>query len=478
MVVASFLAFLGLFVVIGLFSLKQSRRTSIDYLLAGHNMQPWLVALSAVATNNSGYMFIGMIGFTYSTGLSSVWMAIGWVLGDFVASMLIHRPVREMTERHGVHTYGGLLSHWHDTNYTVLRFIVGIITLLFLVTYAAAQLSAGSKALHVLFGWEDYIGAVIGAAIVLIYSFAGGIRASIWTDAAQSVVMIVSMTLMLYITIDNLGGLNGVVQQLEQVDKNYLALLPPESGYGALLGGLGFVLGWFFAGYGVAGQPHIMVRFMTMDRPQDIGRVRLYYYSWFTLFYGMTIGVGLAARVLLPEVENFDAELALPTLAQQLLPQALVGMVLAGIFAATISTADSLILSCSASLTRDFHDQKVDHYLITKGGTVVVSLLALGIALVSDKSVFALVLDAWGVLGAGFAPLLTVYALGRRPSQVLAIAMLLGGVIVFYLWPLLLPGLIYATAPGMLAGLIIYVIGSRLGMEQPLADGVAEQGSI
>lgn len=478
MVIASFLAFLALFVVIGLFSLKQSRRTSIDYLLAGHNMQPWLVALSAVATNNSGYMFIGMIGFTYSTGLSSVWMAIGWVLGDFVASMLIHRPVREMTERHGVHTYGGLLSHWHDTNYTVLRFIVGIITLLFLVTYAAAQLSAGSKALHVLFGWEDYIGAVIGAAIVLIYSFAGGIRASIWTDAAQSVVMIVSMTLMLYITVDNLGGLNGVVQQLEQVDNNYLALLPPESGYGALLGGLGFVLGWFFAGYGVAGQPHIMVRFMTMDRPQDIGKVRLYYYSWFTLFYGMTIGVGLAARVLLPEVENFDAELALPTLAQQLLPQALVGMVLAGIFAATISTADSLILSCSASLTRDFHDQKVDHYLITKGGTVVVSLLALGIALVSDKSVFALVLDAWGVLGAGFAPLLTVYALGRRPSQVLAIAMLLGGVIVFYLWPLLLPGLIYATAPGMLAGLIIYVIGSRLGMEQPLADGVPEQGSI
>ncbi len=478
MVVASFLAFLGLFVIIGLFSLKQSRHTSVDYLLAGHNMQPWLVALSAVATNNSGYMFIGMIGFTYSTGISSIWMAIGWVLGDFVASLLIHRPVREMTERHGVHTYGGLLSHWHDTNYTVLRFIVGIITLLFLGTYAAAQLSAGSKALHVLFGWESYTGAIIGTVIVLIYSFAGGIRASIWTDAAQSLVMIIAMSLMLYITVDSLGGMAGFAQQLGQVSDNYLALLPPESDYGVWLGGLGFILGWFFAGYGVAGQPHIMVRFMTMDKPQDISRVRLYYYSWFALFYAMTIGVGLAARVLLPEVENFDAELALPTLAQQLLPQVLTGMVLAGIFAATISTADSLILSCSASLTRDFHQQKSDHYLLTKGGTVVVSLLALGIALISDKSVFALVLDAWGVLGAGFAPLLTVYALGRRPNQTLAIAMLLGGVGTFYLWPLLLPGLIYATAPGILAGLIIYLIGNRLGMELRLRDDMAEDSPI
>jgi sodium/proline symporter len=372
-----------------------------------------------------------------------------------------------MTERHGVHTFGGLLSHWHDTNYATLRFIVGLITLLFLGTYAAAQLSAGSKALHVLFDWELYSGAIIGTVIVLLYSFAGGIRASIWTDAAQSVVMIVAMAMMLYITLDTLGGFGGFAERLAQVDSNYLSLMPQELSYGPLIGGLGFILGWFFAGYGVAGQPHIMVRFMTMDKPQSINRVRLYYYSWFAVFYGMTIGVGLAARVLLPEADNFDAELALPSLAQELLPPVLVGMVLAGIFAATISTADSLILSCSASLTRDFHHQKVDHYLITKGGTVVVSLFALGIALMSDKSVFALVLDAWGVLGAGFAPLLTVYALGRRPGQALAITMVLGGIITVYAWPHLVPGLTYAVAPGIAAGFVIYLVGSRLGMVQP-----------
>jgi len=466
MVIASFLAFLLLFVVIGLYSLKQRQKNSNDYLLAGHNVKPWLVALSAVATNNSGYMFIGMIGYTYTAGLSSIWMMIGWVLGDFIASLIVHRKVREMTEHHGVHTFGGLLSHWHDTNYSALRFIVGLITLLFLGTYAAAQLSAGSKALHVLFGWENYTGALIGTVIVLLYSFAGGIRASIWTDAAQSFVMILAMALMLYITIDSLGGIDGFTQRLDSIDSGYLSLMPREVSHGPLLGGLAFILGWLFAGFGVAGQPHIMVRFMTMDKPENIRRVRLYYYSWFTLFYGMTIGVGLAARVLLPEVDSFDAELALPTLALELLPPVLVGMVLAGIFAATISTADSLILSCSASLTRDFHDQRVDHYLITKGGTVFVSLLALGIALMTDKSVFALVLDAWGVLGAGFAPLLTVYALGRRPNQALAITMVLGGVAMVYAWPHMVPGLIYAVAPGIATGFVIYLVGSRLGMTE------------
>ncbi len=464
MVIASFLAFLLFFVIIGLISIRQRQKNSDDYLLAGHSVKPWLVALSAVATNNSGYMFIGMIGYTYTVGISSIWMMIGWVLGDFVASLLVHRSVREMTERHGVHTFGGLLSHWHDTNYSALRFVVGLITLLFLGTYAAAQLNAGSKALHVLFGWELYSGALIGTVIVLLYSFAGGIRASIWTDAAQSIVMFVAMALMLYITFTTLGGFDGVSEKLGQVDDHYLSLMPQDLSHGPLVGGLAFFLGWLFAGYGVAGQPHIMVRFMTMDRPENINRVRLYYYGWFLVFYAMTIGVGLTARVLLPEAESFDAELALPTLAQELLPPMLVGMVLAGIFAATISTADSLILSCAASLTRDFHRQKVDHYLITKGGTVVISLLALAIALVSDKSVFALVLDAWGVLGAGFAPLLTVYALGRRPSQTLAIAMVLSGIATVYAWPYLMPGVIYAIAPGILSGFAIYLLGSRLGM--------------
>ncbi|GAB6041772.1 sodium/proline symporter [Endothiovibrio diazotrophicus] len=465
----SFLAFLLLFVVIGLSAVRKSRRESLDYLLAGQSVRPWLVALSAVATNNSGYMFIGMVGYTYAAGLSAIWMAVGWILGDFVASLLVHRKVREMSERNGVHTFGGLLSHWHDANHAWLRRLAGVFTLLFLGTYAAAQLTAGSKALGVLFGWPQWAGAVIGAVIVLAYSFAGGIRASIWTDAAQAVVMILAMGLMMWIGVDQLGGWGGFTAALHGVGPHYMDWFPGDFAWGPWLGGAGFLLGWLVAGYGVVGQPHIMIRFMAMESPDQMRAVRIYYYGWFTLFWTLGILTALAARVLLPESSQFDAELALPTLARELLPGVLVGLVLAGIFAATISTADSLILSCAASLTRDFHHQKVDHYLVTKFGTVAVTAMALAIALSDNHSVFDLVMDAWGVLAAAFGPLLTLLALGRRPSERVSIATLVLGAATFYLWSLYGPGDLYAVAPAFLLPL---AFGWAFTPVRPAVNGI------
>jgi len=462
-IVASFGAFLLLFVLIGLASMRRHQANSVDYLLAGRSVQPWLTALSAVATNNSGYMFIGLIGYTYVTGLASIWMMLGWLLGDFIASLLVHRQLRIATERTDVHTFSGLLSRWHGTNYRVLRFIAGAITLVFLGTYAAAQLSAGGKALQVLFDWQHWSGAVIGAIIVLLYSFAGGIRASIWTDAAQSLVMIVAMAGLMVVALQQLGGWGSFVTQLAQVSPGYLELFPSQTGFGPWLGPLLFIAGWLFAGYGVVGQPHIMVRFMAMADPRDMRRARLYYYGWFSLFWAAAIIVGLTARLLLPETDSFDAELALPTLALQLLPEVLVGVVLAGIFAATMSTADSLILSCAAALTRDFYWFKTDHYWLTKIGTLAVTAAALAIALSGNKSVYELVLDSWAVLASAFAPLLTVYALQQRVSELLAVLMVLVGVVTMYLWSLFGTPTIYAVAPGIMAGLLIFVL-ARLGL--------------
>ncbi|MEW6647263.1 MAG: sodium/proline symporter [Pseudomonadota bacterium] len=457
MIVTSFLAFLLCFVAIGLWSMRRSRHNSIDYLLAGRSVAPWLTALSAVATNNSGYMFIGLIGYTYLTGLAAIWMMLGWIIGDFIASSFIHRQVRLATERHDVHTFSGLLSRWQGGNYRVLRFLSGVMILLFLGTYAAAQLSAGSKALQVLFDWQHWTGAVMGAVMVLLYSFAGGIRASIWTDAAQSIVMIGAMFLLMAAALDSLGGWSAFVAGLHAVEPGYMQLFPVVEGYGPWLGPLLFVAGWLFTGFGVAGQPHIMIRFMALDDAENLRAARAWYYGWFTLFWSAAIIVGMGARLLLPEVASFDAELALPTLALQLLPEVLVGVILAGIFAATMSTADSLILSCAAALTRDFHWQKQDHYWLTKLGTVAVTLGALAIALSGHKSVYDLVLDAWGVLASAFAPLLAVYALGQRVSERLAVAMLISGVLTMYGWSLCGPAAVYAVAPGISAGLLVFV---------------------
>ena len=185
----SFITFLLGFVAIGLLSTLQKQKTNEDYLLAGKSMPPWLVSLAAVATQNSGFMFIGMIGYTYAAGLSSIWLMVGWLVGDLLSSTFVHKRLREATGRTEGLSFSEVLARWNGTDWRSIKLFGGLATLMFLGTYAAAQLQAGSKALHVLFDWDYQTGAIIGAVMVVAYCFAGGIRASIWTNAAQSFVM-------------------------------------------------------------------------------------------------------------------------------------------------------------------------------------------------------------------------------------------------------------------------------------------------
>jgi len=463
-VVASFVVFLALFALVGIASHRRARGDAADYLVASHSVQPWLVGLSAVATNNSGYMFIGVIGYTHAVGLPSIWLMVGWILGDVVASSLIHRKLRIATERSHAETFAGILSQWQGTEFRIYRRLAAVISLLFLGSYAAAQLSAGSKALSVLFGWAPATGACVGAGIVVAYCFAGGIRASIWTDAAQSFVMVVAMGILFAVSIDALGGFAAAWQALGEVSPTYRSWMPVDLGLGELWGPALFIVGWLFAGFSVAGQPHIMVRFMALDRPERTNRARLYYYAWFVVFYFLANGVGLLSRVLLPVSESFDAELALPTLALQLLPDPMVGLILAGVFAATMSTADSLILSCAGNLSEDLVPRERLPLMLAKGATLATTAVALGIALFAEQSVFALVIASWAVMAAAFAPLLTVYALGGRPSEGVCIAMLVVGVGSVWLWKQFsILADYYEGILGILLGLAVYGVGRWLG---------------
>lgn len=218
MTTVSFIVFLLVFLAIGLSSLFKSRGTSEDYLVAGKSVPAWLTGLSAVATNNSGYMFIGMIGLTYQIGLSSIWLMIGWIIGDLMASLLTLEKLHRASRSRAIHSFGGLLAHWHGTDHHALRRLAGILTVFFLTLYAAAQLKAGSKATAVLLGWEPSIGVLTGAVIVLLYSMAGGLRASIWTDAAQSIVMILGMLMLIFGGLEIAGGWQAAWAQLAQVE--------------------------------------------------------------------------------------------------------------------------------------------------------------------------------------------------------------------------------------------------------------------
>ena len=452
----SFFGTMILFVIVGLLSMYRSKHTSHDYLTASRSVSPWLAGLSAIATNNSGYMFIGMIGYTYTVGLPSIWLMVGWILGDFIASLTVHRQVRIKSQELHAHSIGGLISHWQGEDYHLLRRVIGALTLLFLTVYTAAQLGAGSKALETIVGWDRALGASIAALVILFYSFAGGLRASIWTDALQSFIMIISMGMLLLISVEELGGLSTLLHDLGSVKPGYMEWFPIELKNDYLSIG-GFLIGWLFGGIGVIGQPHILIRYMALDDVNALNRMRFYYYTWFILFYAATIAVGLVTRIAIPEVESFDPETALLVLSQQTLAPYLIGIMLAGIFAATISTADSLVLSCSASLTRDFTKAPLDTYKAAKLGTLAVTASALVIALTNNKTIFALVLDAWGVFASALGPLIFLLAIGQKISEKSAISLMMLGILVFYLWSLYGWSTLYAIAPAWLVVIFSYL---------------------
>ncbi|WP_031435145.1 sodium/proline symporter [Methylomarinum vadi] len=454
--ILSFIFFLLVFVLIGVSSLFQSRGDKKDYYLASGSVHPALVGLSAVATNNSGYMFIGVIGYTYVTGLASIWLMCGWILGDYLGSTFIHSRLHQSTRASGEVSYAGVLSNWHGENYERLQKLIALISLVFLMAYSSAQLVAGSKALHVLFGWPQWAGAVMGTVLVILYCFAGGIRASIWTDAAQSVVMMLAMGLLLVVAVNSLGGIDGAIQRMDRVP-GFMDWFPKDEVLPGLAGGIVFIVGWMFAGLSVIGQPHIMVRFMTLDDIDHMRQARLWYYLWFIVFYCMATAVGMLSRVYLGDMSSFDAELALPTMAQQLLPPVLVGLILAGIFAATMSTADSLILSCSASLTHDLLPHKSENMLLLKSMTTLIALSALLWAFVNSQSVFSLVIMAWSGLASAFAPLLIVLSLGAKPGQKSTLLAVCAGLSAALIWRYLgWNNVVYEGMAGMLTGLLIF----------------------
>ena len=459
--VFSFVICLFIFLGIGILSVLRRKKSSVDYYLANRKVNPWMVGLSAYATGNSGWMFIAQTSYTYLYGISSMWLLFFWPLGDYAASLIFHKKFRAVTEKQDLISYGEIMTQWHDKkSRPVLRFIVGVMIVIFLGLYAAAQFKAGSKALYVIFDWPEHWGALIGAFIVLVYSWGGGVRATIWTDIAQGLLMILSMGGLFFFSVYTLGGWSSFVEALYKVSPSYMSWFPQDILPMAFLGPLLFLSGWFFAGIGVVGQPHIMTRFMTLNDPKNISKARLAYYPSIYIFSCFCLGVGLAARLIFPH-QGFDTELVFPLLSVELLPQIFVGIMLAGVFSSSMSTADSQVLSCSSSLTKDVLQLKTSHYISSKLSTVFICLMALTFALFAKETVFSLVLLSWSVLSAAFTPILLLYVFGQRPSEkemILLMFVSVGLSIFCRQWE----NVIYPLAPAILGGLLYYFIFHKL----------------
>jgi sodium/proline symporter len=460
LIAITFVGILGLIVSVGAYSAHRTQSTTDDYLLASRSVNPWLTAFSAMSTGQSGLLFLGQVGFAYKIGISAIWLTIGWAIGDYLGWWLFFKRLRQVSEETSTDTVSAFLAQ-NSRGARWISFISGLIILAFLGAYAASQLGAGSKALSVAFGWNYSLGVFLGVGIVIIYCFSGGVRADIWTDAAQSAVMVSSLLLLFTVAIITCGGFGGLWNGMATIDPQLINFSPTN----LPLGFVPFFVGWIVAGFGVVGQPHILTRGMAIDSADNV-MLSLNIKAFFSLVNSFAaLGVGMAARVILPELmTNGDPELALPFLAQQLLPDVFVGLMLAGIFAATISTADSQILCCSAALTQDMFPQFAKSYRWVKLGTLAVTAIVFSIALVGDRNVFFLVTFSWSALASGLGPLLIVRVLRQPINLAIALTMMGIGIGTALLWNqgLKLSGVTNEVLPGMVAGGLVYGIWAIL----------------
>jgi len=458
--IGSFILFMTAFAGIGLASMLVKEDTTDDYLVAGRGMHPALAALSAVSTWNSGYMFIGYIGFTFTMGYSIVWIAFGSMAGQILAWIWLYKFIQQSANERGLRSLSSLVSEATGSPEAKLA---AVLSILFLSVYAAAQLTSGGKALYVMLGWSEVVGILIGFVLVVAYCYAGGIRASIWTDAAQSSVMILGSSLLCWVALEQIGGFSGLHSGLDGQNANLTSIVPADLGFGVTLWAFAFFLG----GLSVAGQPQVVTRVMTLGTDRDRKTAMLWFFAWQTPFLLIMTIIGLSSRVVFSGAD-FDPELGLPMLAMETLGPFWVGLILASIFAATMSTADSQVLACTAAFTDDVMPEISQDHKKTKMVTLVVAAFATAISIFGlyvpgGDSVFSLVVLAVYGLGSIFVPILIIRWSGYEPDTTHTTAMMIAALTGVIAWRLMgLNDEIFESIPGMGAAFVTHFVMNQI----------------
>lgn len=467
------LYFVGM-IAIGIYAWRKSTDSSEGYLLGGRQLSPAVAALSAGASDMSGWLLLGLPGALYAVGLVEAWIGIGLFVGALVNWIVVAPRLREQTERLGnALTIPEFLANRFPDKALALRVTSAIIIVLFFAVYTAAGLVGGGKLFETsfagLFGqtaMSDYmLGIWITAGVVLAYTMIGGFLAVSLTDFVQGCIMVVALVLMPIVVLTSGGGISAVTTQLTAIDPSYLSLTA----------GLTFV-GFLSAvtwGLGYFGQPHIIVRFMAIRSVAEVPKARNIGMSWMGVALLGAIGVGITGRAYV-EMNGLvleDPETIFILLANTLFHPLITGFLLAALLAAIMSTISSQLLVSSSSLTEDFYrlflrKQASEREAVNVGRLFValVALVAIAIARDPDSEVLGLVSNAWAGFGAAFGPLILLSLTWKRMTGAGAVAGLVSGAAVVIAWIALGwnaefmggPG-VYEIIPGFVAALAAIV---------------------
>lgn len=465
-VVAVLLVYLGLLAAFAVWSRHETGSLS-GFYLAGKKLPFWVVAFSTNATGESGWLLLGLTGMGYAVGAQAYWVVVGEMLGIGLSWGLVSRRLKRLGDETDSITIPDILASKFDDRLHLIRGIAVVIILAMVTAYVTAQLVASGKAMEGFVGWDYETGVIAGSAIIIAYTFVGGYKAVSYTDVLQGVLMLLGLIIVPAAAIYAADGWGSVISNLAVQDPaltNMFSL--GDDGIEGWVAVISFVA----IGLPFLGVPQLLVRYMSALDDREIRKARIVSIVVLLCFGLGAVTAGIAGRALFPGLD--DAETIFPTIASQLFPPWLAGVLLVVVLAAIMSTADSLLLLASSAVVRDtvqkiFDISPGDRRLAGYGKlvTLLIGIVAVLMAVPEAKFIFWFVLFAWSGLGAAFGPTILCLLYDRKTTREGIIAGMLAGFLTSMIWVLSLKELafgLYEAVPGFAAGLAATFIVSRL----------------
>jgi sodium/proline symporter len=477
----TFLAYLAVVIVIGFVAWRRTSDLK-DYILGGRRLGRWVTALSAQASDMSGWLLLGLPGYAYLAGVESLWLLVGLLTGTYLNWKLTAARLRRATEYYGDSlTLPDYLERRFDDRTGSLRLISALFILVFFTFYTSSGLVAGGRLFEQVFGLSYLWAVAAGGATVVAYTFVGGFLAVSWTDLLQGILMLLALVAVAVMGIVAVGGLDAMLVETRDINPELLNAFTDADGQPLTLIAIVSLLGW---GLGYFGQPHVLARFMAADSEKNIPASRRIAMTWVTvaLFAGMLVGMTGAPLLEAPLV-GAESEKVFMVMATTLFHPVIAGICLSGILAAVMSTADSQLLVASSAVAEDlfrgiFRKQASDRELLWIGrmAVIVIALIAFALAADPDSKVLDLVAYAWAGFGAAFGPaiLLSLYWPGMSRRGAIA-GILMGGLTVI-VWKQLSGGIfdLYEIVPGVVFSFVAIFLFSRFPRSPNAGQGSAQ----
>lgn len=461
MSIAIVILYCVLMILIGL-KYKNKQKTLSEFVTADHGLSYWVAALSARATGESGWLILGLTGVGFATGLSGLWIMLGETLGVAVSWIFIIPRFKNETEKYDSLTVLDYFEDKLDDRKHIVRIVLSTILLIMVIIYCAAQLTATGKAFNSFYNMNIIAAELLGVFIVLLYVSFGGFRAVAVSDLIQGTLMFAGLVLVPVFGIIKAGGIRQVFEKVSTSTPEILNVLPTNS---TALAISFTVLGLMATGLGFLGSPQVYQRIIALNRKEDIKKGRLVAITYTLITDTCAVLTGVVGRVFFTSLS--DPETVYPDLVQHLFGPLMIGVLIAVVLSAIMSTMDSLLILASTTIVRDYfqkilgiatNDKTAVTYL--RVFSSVIALAAFVLAATKTRVVFWMVLFAWAGIASAFCPTLIMTLFWKGTNKYGVAIGAIGGFLTTVIWGIFWRDIIYEMFPGFVAGFVLIYLGS------------------